>query len=157
LARTTGKALAAIAFTIATSVHATADDSHESTSQAIAAAEHSLHYLVPEPALRPRRFADRQERALAWSFVALNAVDAYQAVHRPAGIHEANPFLTGLAGDDPGQAQVLAFKTATTWGALHLARRIPPGPRRKTALWVLNAVQLAVVVHNERVSTGIVF
>jgi hypothetical protein len=99
------------------------------------------------------RQGDRQERALAWSFVGLSAVDAWQTAQRPPGVGEANPLL----GEDPGPAKVLAFKSALTWGTLALTRRVPSGPRRKTALWILNAVQLAVIVHNEEVTAGIIF
>jgi hypothetical protein len=110
-----------------------------------------------EPELPPlvlhARHGDRQERALAWSFVGLSAVDAWQTMRRPPGVAEANPLL----GEDPAPAEVLAFKSAITWGALGLTRRVPSGPRRKTALWILNAVQLAVMVHNEEVAAGIVF
>jgi hypothetical protein len=99
------------------------------------------------------RYGDRQERALTWSFVGLSAIDAWQTARRPQDVAEANPLL----GDDPSPVQAVAFKSAVTWGVVSLTRRVPSGPRRKTVLWILNAVQLAVIVHNEEVSAGIVF
>lgn len=104
----------------------------------------------------PRR--GRLERALRWTYVATSTVDAYQTTHAPAHVAEANPLLTSWAGDRPSEAEMVLFRTAATVGVLELTDRFARTRRtRRTVLVLINLVQLAAVVHNERVSGGIVF
>ncbi len=100
----------------------------------------------------------RLDRSLAWSYVALNALDAYQTAHPPAGVREANPLLASWAGERPSAGEVALFRAATTWGVLAVTKRCTRTPRtRRTVLVLINVIQLAAVAHNEQVSGGIVF
>ncbi|HKQ62369.1 MAG TPA: hypothetical protein VJS92_13840 [Candidatus Polarisedimenticolaceae bacterium] len=101
---------------------------------------------------------DRHERALVWSYVALNVVDGYQTSRIPPGFREGNPVFSSLAGERPSAGRALAVKTLGTYGILRLTDRFVHSPKkRKAVLYFLNAVQLFVVVRNERVTGGIVF
>ncbi len=108
--------------------------------------------------LKMRKDWDRHEERLLWSYLGLSAIDAYQTIHPPKGIVEANPVLSSWAGERPSAAEVLLFKGAMTYGLVRLSNRIPSaGGRRKVALSLLTSLQLSVDVHNERISGGIVF
>lgn len=124
---------------------------------------------VPDPTARHRILSEkpildlgkgrlpwnRQEKSLIWSYAVLSAVDAYQTIHQPEGSEEANPLLSSWAGERPEPASVLAFKAAAGYGILRLVQRSNSRRTRKWALWTLNSLQLAVDVHNERVTGGI--
>lgn len=118
--------------------------------------------LASESLLRPSTAKslswNKEEKALVWSYVALNAIDAYQTLNIPEGNAEGNPLLSSWAGSRPDAAEVLLFKSATTYGLLHLTKRFTKTRKsRKWALWLMNSIQLSVDIQNERVTGGIVF
>lgn len=113
--------------------------------------------LLPSDRNTERPSWSRQDKALMWSFVSLNAIDAYQTIHAPADFEESNVLLTSWAGDNPGALETLAFKGAATFGLMKLAKNIERRRTRRTALVVINLIQFAVTARNERVSGGIVF
>ena len=117
----------------------------------------ALSEWEPEKQRRERLPWNRQEKTLRWSYIGLSAVDAYQTINIGDGAREVNPLLTSWAGEDPGAAEVLLFKTATTWGMLELTDRLRSRKSRRWALILLNTLQFAVAVHNERVTGGTVF
>ena len=102
-----------------------------------------------------RRRWDTHERSLLWSYVALNAVDAYQTMSIDGDYREANPLISSWAGEQPSGVEIVAFKAVTTWGLLKLTDRyVKKKKTRKAVLWVLNTVQFSVDIHNERVTNG---
>jgi hypothetical protein len=108
------------------------------------------------PFLRLGEDWSRDERSLVWSYVALSAVDAYQTIQQPPGFVEMNPAVAAWAGERPNAAELVLFKTATTYGLVRLVDRLAKTPRqRKVALSLLNSVQLSVTIHNEKVTGGI--
>jgi len=111
-----------------------------------------LHLLSPE-----KLPWDRQEKVLKWSYITLSAVDAYQTSQAPGDVREANFLLSSWAGDHPSTASIVAFKSVATYGILRGVGKIQSRRKRKVALWLLNSLQLAIAIRNEKVSGGIVF
>ena len=108
----------------------------------------------PRPG-RERLRWDKQERALLWNYVALNAVDAYQTMSIDGNYRESNPVISSWAGEHPSDLEIVAFKAVTTWGLMKLTDRyVKKRKTRKMVLWLLNAIQLSVDVHNELLTNG---
>ena len=110
--------------------------------------------VVTRPERRPW---DAHEKALLWSYMSFSAVDAYQTGNMPDGYAEGNPVLRALAGEQPGAAEIMLWKSAAAYGLVHLVDRVERPRQRKALLWATLALQAYVVVHNEQVTGGIVF
>lgn len=116
-------------------------------------------HLLPKLGLErdELRSWDGTERSLLWSYIAFSAIDAYQTARQPAGFQEANPLLASWAGERPSTLETVLFKGIATYGIGRLAaRHTRQGKQRKAALLLLNGLQLSIVLHNERVTGGIV-
>ena len=90
-----------------------------------------------------------KERKLYHSYLALSAVDTYQAFKmidcqkQPnCMIHEANPIL----GSHPQKSEVVMLKVIGNIGIYYMLDR--DLIKREKALWWLNATQGLVVAHN---------